>query len=1018
MKTKKCWMMLTLFICGITAALAQERSISGTVTAQDGLPLPGVSIVVVGTTNGTQTDFDGNYSISASVGQVLRFSYIGQKTVERTVGSSSVVNVTMEDDTQALEEVVVTGYTSQKRSDITGSVVKVESEKLSEIIAPSVDQALQGNVSGLTVSSTSGTPGSTSNIRIRGISSITAGNEPLYVIDGVPVSNGNVGTSGAYSSLSALAGLDQSNIESITVLKDASATAQYGARGSNGVILITTKRGKVGKTTFSISSSYGFQNDAITGPVPLSAANRLELAAEAYYNDGVVDSKAEGIEYVLNIPAFAQWDAMGRPEARWDRAVANKDAVIQQHSFSAAGGGEGHTFFASLGYMQQEATVIGSDFERISGALNFSKDLTPNITFSTNNQASHMLQNAFLETSAYFESPRSVKYFLSPLVQPYNPDGSYNLFGGSLPNPLYLTENNTSENRLTRMVTNNNITWDFAKGFTYGTTFNIDFQLYNFRTYSNPTYGYGAATSGDASQYDRTNVFYVFQNYLDYSLNLNDEHRFKFKLLQEYQSNRRYFLGAEGQNFADEGLENLDNLGTPTSISSSFNDWYVGAYMGLLNYSAFDSRYVLDLSYRREGNSRFSKKNRWGNFWSVGAAWNLNRENFLADSDVVNTLKLRASYGVTGNALISLNQYQSLFGYAADYGGEGAQYVDTFGNDDLTWETSKTLDVGMDFGLFKNFLTGSVAFFDRDSEDLLLDVPLSETTGFSSQVQNIGALNNKGYEIEVNFNLVDTEDVKLSIGGNFSKVENEITSLPVDPNGEERTITTVRTRIETGHPAYAWYMPTWAGVNPETGVEEWYINGVDGETTDNFNEAEAVFQGGNAVPTTTAGLNLNFSYRGFFLNASGYYAGGHKIYEGWHLYLNQSNSYPILTFQGYTSLLDRWQQPGDIARNGAFTTSSSPWQRHSKYLYDADFIRLRALTVGYDVPSRALETIGLTKLRFFVRGNNLLTWVKDDNLLFDPEVDVDSQNGTVDPGETGLETPPTRSISLGVNINF
>lgn len=1017
MKAKLAWMLTPLLVLCMSFSFGQEKTVSGNVTDQNGLPLPGVSIMVVGTSNGTQTDFDGNYTISASQGQMLRFSYIGQKTVERTIGSSSTINVQMEDDAQALEEVVVTGYTSQRRSDITGSVVKVDSEKLSEVITPSVDQALQGNVSGLTVSATSGTPGSTANIRIRGVSSVTAGNEPLYVIDGVPVNSGSVGTDGAYSSLSALAGIDQTNIESITVLKDASATAQYGARGSNGVILITTKSGRAGKTMFSINSSYGFQNDAITGPVPLTAAQRLELASEAYFNDGIFGSKQEARDALLAGP-YAEWDANGRPEARWDQAVANRDAIIQQHSFSASGGGEGHTFFASLGYMQQEATVVGSEFERISGSINFSKDLTDNVTFTTNNQASHMYQDAYLETSAYFESPRTAKFFLSPLLTPFNPDGSPNQFSGSTPNPLYLVDNNVSDNRLTRIVTNNNVTWDFAKGFTFGSTFNVDLQLYNFRTYSNPEYGYGEPTSGDASQYDRTNVFYVFQNYLDYALELNDDHKFDFKVLQEYQANRRYFVGGAGQSFADGGLQNLDNLGTPTSISSSFNDWYVGAYLGMVKYSAFDSRYVLDLSYRREGNSRFGRKNRWGNFWSVGAAWNLNKENFLADAEWINSLKLRGSYGVTGNALIDINQFQPLIGYSNDYGGEGAGYLDTFGNDDLTWETSHTLDVGVDFGLFNNVVSGSFAYFNRDSKDLLLEVPLSRTTGFTSQIQNIGELNNKGFEVDVNFNIVNTEDLSFSLGGNISKVKNEITKLPTDPNGVESTITTVRTRIESGHPAYAWYMPTWAGVNPDTGDEEWYINGVDGETTNNFNEAEAVFQGGNAVPTTTAGLNLNFAFKGFFLNATGYYAGGHKVYEGWHLYLHQNNGYPLTVYNGYNTLLDRWQQPGDNVRYGAPTTGGEPWQRHSKFLYDADFIRLRSLTVGYDVPSRALESVGLTKLRFYVRGNNLLTWVKDDNLLYDPEVDVDSQNGTVDPGEIGLETPPARSISLGVNINF
>ncbi len=1017
MKQKFRWMLLPLMVLSISFSYGQEKKVSGTVTDQSNLPLPGVSVIVVGTTNGTQTDFDGNYSITVEQGGELRFSYIGQKTVIRSVGAGSVVNVQMEEDAQALEEVVVTGYTSQRRSDITGSIVEVDSDKLSQIIAPSVDQALQGNVSGLTVSATSGTPGSTANIRIRGISSITAGNEPLYVIDGVPVSNGNVGASGAYSSLSSLAGLDNNNIKSITVLKDASATAQYGARGSNGVILITTKRGREGNTVFEVNSSYGFQRDAITGPVPLTAANRLELAAEAYFNDGITATKQEAIDALL-AGSFADWDAAGRPEAHWDRAVRNDAASVQQHSISASGGGEDHTFFASLGYMNQEGTVVGPSFERISGAVNFSKDLTSNLTFSSNNSASHSLQNAFLETSAYFESPRSAKFFLSPLNLPYNADGSYNLFGGSLPNPLYLMDNNIYENRLTRILSNNSLNWQLTDNLSYGTVFNVDYQGYNYRNYSNRNYGYGEPTSGDAEQFDRTNVFYVFQNFFDYKLKLSDNHIFDFKVLQEYQSNRRYFLGGSGQNFADDGLYYLDNVGTPNSVSSSFTDFYIASYMGLAKYSAFDGKYVLDLSYRREGNSRFSQTNRWGNFWSVGAAWNIFKEDFLANSNVVNNLKLRGSYGVTGNANIGLNLYQSLFGFDADYGGEGAQFVDTFGNQDLSWETSNTLDVGVDFALFNNFVSGSAAYFSRTSKDLLLNVPLSQTTGFASQYQNIGELTNKGVEVDLNFNIVDTEDVQFSLGGNFATVENEVTELPLDPNGVERTITTTTTRIETGHPVREWYMPTWAGVNPETGAEEWYVNGVDGETTANFNEAEAVFQGSNAVPTFTAGLNFNFKYKNFFINANGYYAGGHKIYEGWHLYLNQSNAYPILAYNGYTSLLDRWQQPGDIARNGAFTTGATPWQRNSKYLYDGDFIRLRALTVGFDLPRSATDRIGINSMRFFVRGNNLLTWVKDDNLLFDPEVDVDSQGGDVTPGETGLETPPARTIAVGVNLSF
>jgi TonB-linked SusC/RagA family outer membrane protein len=1000
---------LTLFLALVVQlGFAQTKTVTGTVTDPDGLPLPGVNVIIEGQTYGTQTDFDGEYSIDANNSDKLRFSYVGFQTQIISVNQKTEINVALEIG-EALDEVVITGYSSQKKSDITGSVVKVESETLENIVTPTVDQALQGNVSGLTVSAGSGTPGSTSNIRIRGISSITAGNEPLYVIDGVPVNNGNVNSSGATSTFSTLSAFDSNNIESITVLKDASATAQYGARGSNGVILINTKDGKAGKTSFTVSSTYGFQNDAIDGPTPLTAANRLELASEAYFNDGIFSTKEEAETALLASEPFASWDASGRPEGNWKDAVTNKDAVIQQHNFSANGGGDTHTFYASLGYMEQEATVIGSGFERINGAINLTKDLSDNVKFSSNNSVAHSLQEGFLERSAYFEGPRSAPFFLSPLNQPYDEDGELNEFGGSLPNPLIIMRDNVYEQALTRLVTNNSVTWNLAEGLNIGSTFNIDYQIYNTKNYSNRNYGYSVPTSGEASQFTRNNVFYVFQNYIDYNFSINEDHVFDTKLLQEYQSNRRYFLGGAGENFAADGLINLDNVGTPTSVNSSFNDFYVGAYLGLVSYKAFNSRYVLDLSYRREGNSRFSKENRWGDFWAIGGAWNINKEAFMDNVNFIDALKLRGSYGVTGNANINLNQYQSLFSFNGDYGGEGAQAVGTFGNTDLTWETSKTLDIGMDYVLFNGVLSGSFAYFDRTSEDLLLNVPLSLTTGFSSQVRNIGALTNKGFELDFSASVVRSEDLNIKLSGNVSTVENEITQLPLKPNGDERTITTTTTRIESGNPVNAWYMPTWAGVNPETGLEEYYVNGVDGETTTNFNDAEAVFQGDNAIPTITAGLTFHIDYKGFFLDAQGYYAGGHKIYEGWHRYTNTTNAYPILAFQGLSSLLDRWQQPGDVTRNGKFTSSFTPWQRHSKYLYEGDFLRLRSVNLGYDFKNK-FRDVGIDGLRLFVRGNNLATWVKDDNLAYDPEQDLG--------GTTGLETPPIKSVSFGLTLKF
>ena len=568
--------LITLFmVLLVQFSFAQEKTITGTVVDEDGLPLPGVNVIEKGTRNGVQTNFDGKYSIKVDEGKVLVFSYVGFTSKEQIVGTSNILNVTLVVDAAALDEVVVTGYSTQKKSDITGSVVKVDDEVLKSFASPTVDQALQGNVAGLTVSSSSGTPGSVANIRIRGISSITAGNEPLYVIDGVPINNGNVSASGATSSISALAAIDNNNIASITVLKDASATAQYGARGANGVILITTKSGKYGETVFTINTQIGFMNDAVDGPTPLTSAQRLELAAEAYYNDGYYDTTQQATDYLLeNNALFKAWDQNGRKESDWGSAVANKDAIYREYSISASGGGNGHNFFASLGYLEQEATVIGSSFERISGSINFSKDLTPSLKLSSNNSAAYTFQKAFLERSAYFASPRTAKYFMNSLRYPYNDDGTFAEIGGSLPNPLIGARDDFNDNRFTRIISGNALTWDIGGGFTLGAKFSVDLQLYNYRTYSNRNYGYGVPTSGDDSQYDRTNAFYVFQNYLDYNLALN-QHNLKFKLLQEYQSNRQYFLGGAAENFADDGLYFLDSAGTPSSVSSSFSDWYM-----------------------------------------------------------------------------------------------------------------------------------------------------------------------------------------------------------------------------------------------------------------------------------------------------------------------------------------------------------------------------------------------------------------------------------------------------------
>ncbi len=1014
MKQKLSGILTLLLVLVVQITFAQEaQNITGTVVDDSGMPLPGVNVLVKGTNTGTQTDFDGNYSILARQQDFLVFSYVGFQTAEERVGNRPRIDVTLSTDAAELQEVVVMGYVQKRKDEMTGSAVQLGAEKLEEVQVASVDQALQGKVAGLSITSASGTPGSATDIRIRGRSSITAGNEPLYVIDGVPVVSGNVSGSTGTSSLNALASLNTQDIQSITVLKDASSTSAYGARGANGVIVITTKGGGEGKTVVSLSSTYGFSNPAIDGPQVLTAEERYMLFNEGLINtfgaDNGFDTQEGAMEFYT--PASYQaWIDAGRPEANWGDRVRNYDAPVQEHTISASGGGEKYNFYTSLGYYNQEAVTIGSEFERISGSLNFSHDIGENFKFSSSNTASYTYQDGILEGSAYFSSPQAAKFFLPPTDQPYNEDGSLNL-DTSLPNPLFIMDADIDDNKFTRIISNNSLVWNTPiEGLDFTTRAGIDYRITNYITYNNRISGDGDDTGGYGYQSYDTGVTYVFQNSLDYYFNLNDQHNFTFKLLQEYQENRSYLLWAEGNTYPTDGLINLDNAGMPTGVGSNFYDWKIASYLGTVSYD-FDERYVLNGTYRREGSSRFSPDNRWGDFYSVGAAWNLHREDFLGGNQNINMLKLRGSYGITGNASISLNSYQQLVGFSSSYGGVGAGFPASVGNRALTWETSRSFDFGIDFAFFQNRLTGALGYYNRLSTDLLLNVPLSLTTGFASQTRNVGELENTGYEAELEWNVIRSDDFNFTIGGNISTNENEVLDMPENAAGTTITITDFNSRTEEGYPVEAWYLPTWAGVDPETGVDTWWTEGVGSEITTNFNEATRQFQdNSSALPKVNAGLNIHLDFKGFYLDASAFYQGGHKVYESWHRYTQGADRYSLEVYQGINTLLDRWQQPGDITRIPKVEYTVYPWMYSSKFLFDGDFARLRNVTFGYNLPSAITDVTGLASGRIFVRGTNLATWVKDDNLIYDPEVDAT--------GYTDMFTPATKSIIFGVNFKF
>jgi len=927
----------------------------------------------------------------------------------------------MSEDVTSLNEIVVLGYSTTSKARLVNSAVQLDSKSLSQTPYVSAEQALQGKVAGLVITTPSGTPGSGMQIRIRGISSITAGNEPLFVIDGVPVNSGNVQYSTTSSTLNPLASIDTENIESITVLKDASSTALYGARGANGVIVVKTKRGKQGKTQFNATITHGYNNNATPGPTMLTPAQREELYYEAMYNThgkrfNFTKDQAKKF-YEDNVDSFGdqwvEWNKAGRPNHNWEDIITNKNAKFQQFDLSASGGGEGLNFFASLGYTKQDATVIASSFDRITGQVNLDKNLTKKLHFSTQNTGSFSKQNGVLEQSAYFSSPRTVKFFMSPTTSPYNADGTLNLNTGSMPNPLFIAANNINQSKLARVLTNNSLSCDLPiKDLKFTSRVALDWMIFNYKNFENRTYGDAASTNGSNTSTYHNNLNLVIQNYFDYEITAAENHRFSLKALQEYQRNTYSDLAASGNSFATEGLTNLANAGTPVSAYSSNSNWLLASYVGIMEYSAYKDKYILNASVRKEGNSRFSPENRWGNFWSVGAAWNVHKENFLKDIKTVSNLKLRASYGKTGNANINLNQYYPLLDFNTSYGGDGASVLSNYGNDKLTWETSFPFEAGVDAGLFDERITARFTYFYRETRDLLQNVPLTRTSGYASQLQNTGSLSNQGIEAEVNFAVVRKKDFNISFGGNAATTKNKILTLGKTPTGQNLVITGDGgiTKTDIGHPVEAWFMRSWAGVDPQTGVDTWYADESRTATVTQYNSAALAWQGGGPIPIITAGMNIHADYKGIFLDANGYYAGGNKVFDDWNRYYAGGDGYALDAFNGLSALADRWQKPGDAARFPKLTLSYRPWQNSSKSLYDGDFFRLKSLTLGYNFKTDVLKKLKIEGIQLFVRATNYFTWVKDRNLEYDPEIAAN--------GYTSLTTPPVKSIITGLNVKF
>lgn len=989
---------LLLLVLG-TTAFGQVRRITGTVTdASSGGTLPGVSIVVKGTTTGTVTDINGRYELNADGNATLVFSFIGMVTREVPVDNRNVVNVTLESDMVGLQEFVVVAYGIQRREATTGSMGVVTGEKVIDVPETSIDRMLAGKVPGLVVASASGQPGGVDQVRIRGNSSIFAGNAPLYVIDGVPVMTGdptyftNTGNT--------LASLNAADIESISVLKDAAAAAIYGSRAANGVILITTKSGKAGASKMNIRVSGGGEilaNDNNFGT--MEVPDYLNYVRDAVRNAGRNPDDPSNARYyfpmsLLDGPISDWWGEMNRMGKMFNSEI------------SFEGGNENTMHYFSGGYEKHEGIFLGVDYTKIQARSNVDHRINNWLKMGSRINASRSVTNDVAMQSLYYVNPIFAGLMLSPFRPIRNEDGSYflNISEWANTNPLASME--FDEQWEIQMRTQGSIYLDakLFEGLTFRSTNGFEFAGGEGRRYwspqADPTVDLGTLQTSKTKyeQWTTSNVLTFVKSFNTHNLQVIGGQE-----AMRYYYNSHYIYSPD----VDPNIPYPTTAPAGTDYGSYGETAYsLLSFFALANYN-FDERYFLQGSFRRDGSSRFGSANRWGNFWSVGASWNIHHEGFMSGVNFVNQLKLRASYGTSGNFEIGNYDQYGLYG-TVSYNNYIGFAPSQPANPDLGWETNREYNFGLDYALFRKF-TGSFDYYERYTEDMLLNYPLSRTSGFSSIRTNIGSLVNRGFEFMLNWNAVSTPDLQFNFGVNFAHNRSEILDLGKD----EQFISTANSRIlhKVGESLYSFYLYDYAGVNPANGEALWYTAGPDNERGPLTNSYAAArrFIAGSPEPKFTGGINPSFSWKGITLDMTMAFKLGHQVLVEEMRYLNSDGNFWLRNV--VNTGLDYWKEPGDITQNPkpiADNSTSSYGYNNTRWMWDGDYLRISNITLSYSLPSKFTNLVGLSTLRVYASASNLYTFHDVD--YFDPERGVDG---------TGFGIyPQTKKIVFGLNLSL
>ena len=988
---------------------AQTKQVTGTVTgSDDGLGLPGVSVIIKGTTTGSSTNIDGKYAIDAKSTDILVFSFVGMQSQEVLVGDQNVIDIVLSALSVGMDEVVVVAYGSQRKRDLTGSVAGIKSEQLENVPIPSFENALQGQTAGVQINTSSRT-GEANSVRIRGTSSIGASSQPLYVIDGVPQGDYIIGYTGNNTQQSPLANINPNDIESIQVLKDAASSSLYGARASNGVILITTKRGKAGKTQIDFSYYGGILKETNTFDV-LNGAQFAELWNESNFNAGDSDPQILGSpEEQINTN---WWDAVSRTGS------------IHEWSLSARGGNEKTQFYTGFSYRQEEGYTIGDEFDRLSTRVNVDHKFSEKLRFGSNIGFSRVV-NQRISNNNSVSSPSTSAFLNYPNVpiygdgsELYGPEGTFydgrgvNVFNNIAYNLVKEDEENSHEAITIRPFINLFAEYEIIPDLVFRSEWGLDYIDVSEKVFwgVNSGDGGGSGGIGQALSYRRTN--WIQTQTLRYSKTFNEVHNFSALLGFSYQETRSENSNVTGEGFPNNDLSSLDNAANITNGGSSISDVALDGYFSRINYN-YDNKYFAEFSLRRDGSSRFGENDKYAYFPAGSLAWVVSDEDFLSENEWLTFLKVRTSYGLTGNSEVLSDATSEATGAnfpsrglyigGSDYAGQPGLAPSQLANPDLKWEQTAQFNVGLNIGLFNNRVELEADYYIKKTKDLLLNVILPSVSGYEDYFDNIGKLENKGFEFNLNTrNFV--KDFKWNTNFNIAFNRNKITNL------DGQIITNGISRAIEGEPIGVFFTVKYAGVDPDNGNALYYD--LDGNKTSTYSDEFRQIVG-DPNPDFTGGLTNTFSYKGVDLSVLLQFVYGNDIYrDAGRFVSNNANS----IWNQSVDQLNRWQKPGDITdvpRAELFSGNGSG--RSSRWIEDGSYLRVKNITLGYTLPKTIVERLHLRNVRIFAQAQNWFTF--DDYSGHDPEV---SSEGTVNigQGQDFFQAPPSKTLTFGVNIGL